>query len=321
LNTPIKNNNIDPAITVFNNVSDIQRSFTQKLFLLPSYTSRPVDISTETFVEGYTKEFIANSYGSIFNGYYDFSNPEMIDSNSLPAMIYSSKKEIGKLFDHQAVDMAYRLNLLENDIDVLKQISSQEIKIKWFQYDGNKYFYRKADAFIEQLETEAKELKKNISVHDAEIYSFFYDLASKQGKEEELKRLYKIFQDVLHAFKQKNGVYVDLGKETGFMSEVLEFRQIEANLTTVYRLEKPFKKEIEDILVNPLFESVLNQEAKDVFSKYLSQDWSYFDANIYNEKALAVFFDGLRNYQYILSQLIFTHKKKLLDYKAGLMGA
>ncbi|MGN6645228.1 MAG: M48 family metallopeptidase [Cytophaga sp.] len=318
LNLPAGNSNSNQASTIFSNIVDFEREFTRKLFLLPPYSSRPVDITIEDFIKGYTNEINSNSYDASYNGYYDFINPGLIDEAKLPVLEDWSPKYIEKLFDQQAVSLACRVNVLENDITALKQISSQELKIQWIQYDGTKYYYRRAGALIEQLEAEAKELKQKTDAHDHEIYSFFHHLAVEQNKAHEFKELYRRVLDALTAFERKNPVYMDLAKEAAFMSQSLSFDVIEANLKLIYRQERFFKKEVEDILGNPLFENILNDEIKEVFTQYLSQDWQYFNRTAYNEKAVDVFYKSLQGYQFVLAQLIFKHKKALLDYMADL---
>ncbi len=319
LNLPAKNENSNSASTLFENIAVIEREFTRKLFLLPAYSSRPADISMEDFIKGYTNEANSNSYGTIYNGYYDFINPGLIDETHLPVLQDWSMEQLGKLFDQQAIGLACRVNVLENDIAALKQIFSQELKIKWFQYDGTKYFYKRAGALIEQLEAEIEELKQKTNAHDYEIYSFFHHFAVQKNKEAELKEFYMKALHALTAFEQKNPAYIDLAKEVGFMSQNLPFNVIETNFKIIYRKEKPFKKEVEDVLVNPMFEGILNDELREVFSQYLTHDWQYFNRTAYNDKAVDVFYKSLQGYQFVLSQLIFKHKKALLDFMADLV--
>lgn len=319
LNIPIKNNDTNPAASVFKNMEEIEKTFTKKIFLLPQYSSRPVDITAEQFVEGYTKEFASNSLGKLYNGYYDFKNPSIVEMQGISEVYDCTKEEIKELFSNKHVSDVHTVAVLESDINVLNQISKQEIKIKWFQYDGIKYFYRKADLIANELKVEVQKLKEEILKNDAHIYSCFHFFAGQQGKLDELKKRYATMDDASKVFEQKAKAYEALVKETGFMSEVHAFRVIEGFLTTIYRLEKPFKEEIADILNNPLFEKELTTEIKEVFSTYLSKDWEYFRISEYNNKAVEQLFNALRLYQYLLSQLIFNNKKALLDYQVELL--
>jgi len=319
LNIPVKKDDTAAASVLFHNITETEQQLTKKLFALLPYTTEPESISFEKFTTDYTKEFQENSFGKIFNTYYDYINPHIVNIDVLSSVADLSADKLHQLYSNHAVELAYRKALLENDIAVLKQVANRELKIKWFQYDGIKYFYRKAEIFVVQLEVEVETIKKEIEKNDAEIYSYFYSFAIKQGAEDKYKALYKTFFETAAAFDKKAPAYTDLIKETGFIYEQLPFKEIEVNLLTVYRLEKVFKKEVEDILSNPLFAKELTDEMKETFTKYLSEDREYFRTIEYDQAALEIFFTSLNHYQQLLSKTIFGRKKDLLDYKKALI--
>ena len=72
------------------------------------------------------------------------------------------------------------------------------------------------------------------------------------------------------------------------------------------------------MLQKDLYLSETTPEMKDNFEKYLSKEWKYFGHTNYFENNLALWFDTLETYSFVLSSVYFSIKKKLLDYQEDL---
>ena len=82
-----------------------------------------------------------------------------------------------------------------------------------------------------------------------------------------------------------------------------------------------FKKHIKDILETEICQSELTPEIKEVFVKYISKDWVYYDNQEYNSDALNIMIKSINSFQFILSRTYFKAKKDLLNYIEKLQNA
>ncbi|MNQ77047.1 hypothetical protein D3C85_919020 [compost metagenome] len=73
------------------------------------------------------------------------------------------------------------------------------------------------------------------------------------------------------------------------------------------------------MLENKNYSNVITIEMKDLFAKYLSEDWVYFSKNEYLNECLDHLSTAMNNYQLILSKSFFEKKKDLLNFNIQLM--
>ena len=59
-------------------------------------------------------------------------------------------------------------------ISILKSIVDKSIKVKLFDYDGQKYERKEAKNFIPRLEGRLKEISDSIKRNDQSVYQYFY---------------------------------------------------------------------------------------------------------------------------------------------------
>lgn len=309
--------NTSLAIGLFKDGEQLQNIFTNKLFSAVTYSNDVIFHENERFFEEYEKDFLSNSFNDFFNSYYDDKNPVNIDFDSkLPNV---SDKNIEELFSNAAIDLVYNSISLERDINTLKEIVDGNFKIKSFSYNGHKILAGNAQALIDELETELKEIKDQIDKNDIEIYLCFENLANSQNKREEYKCLYAELQKIDKEYDINIDFFIKMLNASEFMHNVNTFEVIENNIKLLKAEEGPFKIQIEKMLENKSYSNVITIETKELFAKYLSEDWVYFNKNEYLEECLELLSKAMNNYQMILSKSFFQKKKELLDFKIQLM--
>lgn len=85
------------------------------------------------------------------------------------------------------------------DINTLKSIVDKSIKVKLFDYDGQKYERKEAENFIPRLEGRLKEISESIKENDQSVYQYFYTKASEKNRQDQYTHSYK---DLLTAEEQ-----------------------------------------------------------------------------------------------------------------------
>ncbi|MBF4465323.1 M48 family metalloprotease [Flavobacterium sp. LC2016-12] len=317
LNIKSNGENNSLAIGLFKDGEQLQNKFTNKLFSAVTYSNEVVFHENEKFFQEYENDFLSNSFNDFYNSYYDDKNLGEIDFDSvLPEALIS---DVNELFNNSSVDLVYNSISLERDINTLKQIVDGNFKIKSFSYNGHKVLSKNAKELIDELETELEEIKDQITKNDVEIYLYFLNLAKNQNKKEEYKSNYAELQKMDKEFDVKIDYFVKMINASEFMHQVNTYDVIEKNMILLKREEDKFKKQIEEMLENKNYSNVITIEMKELFTKYLSEDWVYFSKNEYLNECLDVMSKAMSNYQLILSKSFFEKKKDLLNFNIQLM--
>lgn len=306
--------NINLATSLLQNSNDLQSRFTDKMFAMVTYPEAVVYHKNEDFFEEFKTEFSSNTFDEVFNGYYDNKIPVLIDFDEGRKAV--SKKDFNELFSNAAVDLVYSAISLENDINTLKQILSGDFKIKSFNYDGHNILSKNCSELIEELKVSLKEIKEEILSNDEEIYLYFLNLSDLQNKKEEFEKYSRDFFEMDKEFDVVFDYYIKMINATEFMHHVTTFDVIEKNMILLKKEEKQFKIQVQKILNNDIYSSEITEEIRELFIKYLSEDWKYFNHNEYLNEVLELMTKSMASYQSILSSTYFQKKKRLLEFKA-----
>lgn len=319
INKETNNENFSLAITLFNDFESLNSQITDTLFTNVEYKISPSLIDDVDFFKDFTKDYISNSFNNLYNAYYDNKNPIYnIDTDIDEQTIYQDV-DASFFFNNDKVDMVYNLIALENDISLLSQLSEND-EIKTFDYDGEKYNIKDAQVLIVKLEAEVVTIKNTIAKNDCEILNYFYFIAKKLGREEELLVHYKKLTTVDEQYIQKIQHYIELNNDLTFVSQTTPFSKIIDNFIKIKPKEDRFKEEIAFLLGEEIYQRAITSEMRADFEKYMAKDLEYFwkFTNEYNDKILNILFTALRNYQHILAMGYFYAKKDLLDFQVTL---
>ena len=84
-------------------------------------------------------------------------------------------------------------------------------------------------------------------------------------------------------------------------------------------VEEVFRKQMEKMLKSDFYKEAITTEIREVFEKYLSDEWIYFRTNEYQNDALELMSKSMASYQIVLSNAFFKAKKGLLEYQVQLL--
>jgi Zn-dependent protease with chaperone function len=312
-----KTGNEKPAILLFENEESIQEKITGKLFSAVTYAESTTTLDFEEFKTDYSKTFNNNSFPTEYNCYYDNKNPIEFDVNSIVEFYVSETMDT--LFSKEKVDMVYDFIAFENDKNILTNIAKKEYDIKSFDYDGQKYKSTEADNLIPKIEIDQNNIRERIKENDLNIYKFFYNEAKKKGNATILKGKYINFFIQDSEYDNKVALYNKIGDATSFISVVTPFEQIRQNLKTLQPLEIELKSEIKKQIEDEILKNEISQQTKEIFEKYLSKEWEYFNGTEYYNDNLQILFNATNEYNYLLSRKYFITKLDLLNYQIALL--
>ena len=303
------------ATSLFQNFEAIAQSVTEQMFSTINYADAPIKLPVAAFVNEYTQELEKNSFPELYNGYYNNKNPKKFDL--FESQTKYETAEISALFSEAIINKVLTRNSLQIDLETLGQIVAKNIRVKTFDYDGQKYKSKQVHQLIPELKQELEQLNSELKENDQKIYVSFLakepDLSSG-----DLNAHYERLFNYDAAYDQKMDIYQKISDGLTFISQTTPHETITANFNRLSPLETHMKEEIKKMLDNPLYSEEINTTMKENLEKYISKSWSYFGTEIYLEENLSMLFDALNNYAYLLSRGYFITKKELLTYQANL---
>lgn len=308
-----KTENEQPAILLFENGEKTLEKITEKLFSAVTYTESTTTLDIEVFKTDYSETFNKNSFPTEYNCYYDNKNPIEFDVNSI--VEFNVSETMDMLFSKDKVDMVYDFIAFENDKNILNNIANKEYSIKTFDYDGQKYKSTEANNLIPKIEIDQNNIRERIKENDLNIYKFFYKEAQRKGNATILKEKYTNFFKHDLEYDTKVALYNKIGEATSFISVVTQFEQIRRNLKTLQPFEIELKSEIKKLIEDGTLKNEISQKTNEIFEKYLSKEWEYFNGTEYYNDNLQVLFTAANDFNYLISRKYFLTKLDLLNYQ------
>jgi hypothetical protein len=184
------------------------------------------------------------------------------------------------LFSDKKVALVYEKMALEKDINTLKSIADKSIKVKLFDYDGQKYERKEAKNFIPRLEGRLKEISDSIKENDQSVYQYFYNRANDESKQDQYTHSYK---DLLIAEEQFDQYIKSLNEFLPFihfMSQTLEVDVIKVHCSKLLEVQKTFK-EIQELKAESVFSKYVEDKDQEALTKFNDNNQTYFEFNTY----------------------------------------
>jgi Zn-dependent protease with chaperone function len=306
-----------PANELFADIDKLQKKLTDKLFDTVTYLEEVKTISSDAFINDYKHEALENSFDKRYNGYYDNKNPILIDlENEITPSINFNYNE---LFSDKEVDKVYTAIALSNDIQILDNIYVGNIKIKTFDYDGEKYHFSRSKDLIKKLNKELELYIEEIKKNDFAIFNYFNYLEQTKNKPSKLKKMYLDYFEFDKEFDSKYDIYNTISRDISFINETTSNYKIIHNFEDLVPLEAYLKTEIKILLTDSVIKNELTPEVKTDLYKYTSTTLDYFDGTSYLNENLAILYTALNQYSILLSRKYFLVKKALLNYQIELL--
>ena len=300
-----------PALSIFRNSKERSASMTDFLFSSISFEKNPELIQTSDFALQYENDIERNSFPDIYMGYYDEKNPSLFD---LTICADTPSASLSELFSDERVKTISRANGLKNDIAFLEQLGHDQIDLKSFHYDSERFLKTDAKDLASRLKKELEFIENKILGWDIAVFLTFKAVAD----EEQAVQLVDLYQDLFdfdRNFEEHVELFNELNMDLQFMSKVHHDYEIVDNFEEIGKKESVLKENIQELLANELLMTDLKTSIIESLEMYLSKDWVYFDGDNYNNTGLEVLSKGLNAFQYASARLCFLKKKRLLDFQ------
>ncbi|MES2621646.1 MAG: hypothetical protein V4615_12415 [Bacteroidota bacterium] len=190
-----------------------------------------------------------------------------------------------QLFKDMAVTPGTTITGLLNDINLLKAIESENIKVQYFDFDGMKHEAYRSYVYRKQLEEELENFTKQTKANDKWVYDFC--CSRNHALSKELKDRYLSI-----SLLQKT--YEEFEKNTGRAIEVMDSIYANMQLDNVNSRVNYFRSEVMPEVKGFLKElrhagNLLNRYPQDSFSTkldaFLKEEYTYFDgATLFNDQ-------------------------------------
>lgn len=306
------NNNL--ARTLLNNFDSYAEALTNKLYSINGMDKKAEKINAEGFLELFRKEHQNYSFPKIFNGYYTNHNPIDINIDNITGNITS----IEELYSDKKVALVYEKIALEKDINTLKSIVDKSIKVKLFDYDGQKYERKEAKNFIPRLEGRLKEISDSIKGNDQAIYQHFYNKAIRENNQEQYLYSYKDLLIAEQEFEQYVKSLNEFLPFIHFMSQTLEVDVIKVHCSKLLEVQKTFKEEIRKLKEESVFSKHLEDKDLEALTKFNDNNQTYFEFNTYQSDHITQLNTAIDAYYNSIYDGYFKVKKILLDLQGAI---
>ena len=310
------------AWVYFSNGETLQKLMTTQLFKNVPESEKMQNISLENFCTQYSECALPFPFDAIYNGFYDnhtislFNLDETVNDFSRATTV-----DIAHIFDDSAIELLYRKNGVEGDINTLNYIKSGEMKINTFDFRGEKHNVNDIYNVLNELELENKNIAEEIKQIDINSFCFFYNIAQSKGNMRELKQLYSVYFDTVQECTSDMSLYTDLTNVTQFLGVTTPYNQIEANLVSVKEKEKNLKKRLNEFMQEDCArkEAGLSQEQEQDILRYIQDEQIYFIHPEYDNKAISLLMNAIHSFYSLSSFKLFCAKKDVLTYQAQLL--
>ncbi|KUY26461.1 M48 family metalloprotease [Elizabethkingia ursingii] len=308
-NIPSVNINNNLARTLLNNFDSYAEALTNKLYSINGMDKKAEKINAEGFLELFRKEHQNYSFPKIFNGYYTNHNPIDINIDN----IAENTTSVEELYSDKKVALVYEKIALEKDINTLKSIVDKSIKVKLFDYDGQKYERKEAKNFIPRLGDRLKEISDSIKGNDQAIYQHFYNKAIRENKQEGYLHSYKDLLIAEQEFEQYVKSLNEFLPFIHFMSQTLEVDVIKVHCSKLLEVQKTFKEEIRKLKEESVFSKHLEDKDLEALTKFNDNNQTYFEFNTYQSDHITQLNTAIDAYYNSIYDGYFKVKKILLD--------
>lgn len=306
----------NPAKSIIEKFEYYAEQFTN-LVLADNNISRSKNyIGNQDFIREFAKIDAENSFSKIFNSYYDFKSPVLLNYKEIVAN-NSLINESEDLFSDERVALVLEKQALDSDYEAIDMIGNGTYALKSFDYDGIKYAkaqtMRPKNIISERLKVIGEQIKEN----DIKIFESLY-LKSDVDQKKRLYELQETFNEADAKYDEFFTAFHEFIPYLSFMSETLQSDQIINLRKKLLNKEKDFKSIIRQ-LPDSVYSKFLSGEQRVLLSSYVNATYYYFNLDHYVDEEIQMLNDVLDIFQKTLNSGYFRMKKEYLDFQAAIL--
>lgn len=302
------------ASTLFRDLGRIEERFTQQVFSRVNQEQSDLTMmDAAAFTPAYEKAYDENSFPQVYQGFYDYHNIVVFDLMSVAPDSEAGLKNIDSLFTPAMAELSAEVKAQEQDIQLIRQIASREIKLKTFDYDGQKYNSKQAATLADTLEVQLAAGKETLNRKDKEAYAYFAARAISHNKQEELRKNYQSLFAVEQDFEAINEAYKGIREATQFLHYTVTEEQVYGHLATLKKAEEPFRGQISKMLQEESYATAVSHHARKALEGYHSNEMGYLNGKSFNQESLKMLFAAIEHYEQTATDAYFYNKRDLLQ--------
>ena len=300
------------AWTVFENPESLQQKITQKLFAEVKYQTTPETLTAEIFERQYNEQSLKYRLNDRYKGYFNNRSFSEMEYDQLPNI--ESEATLDSILTDETANLPQKIYGLNSDLELTQLINKGSIRVRNFDFAGQKYRSSDTPVLIQQLTNELDQAKKQLQETDKRLVSFFVKAADAHGEKELLLNRYRELQALmdqsvkdLEHFQQLMQVIQPI------FHELLQFDKIHQIMHAVKLHEVPIKDRMKQLIEDPAYQAYLTEKDKALIQEYIKHDYKYFYEPDFNNEALGKMMEATSIYNEIINERLFAVKKSLLE--------
>ncbi|MBS1509510.1 MAG: M48 family metalloprotease [Bacteroidetes bacterium] len=313
-----------PAWVLFHAPGELQTELTSFLYKSVNRQAKQ-HIDAAAFTAHYEQDILNLQLPKEYNGFYDDRQMNEIDvdavmNNNNTDGITISADAFQSLFADEWQTLVKNLEGNEQDIKLLNAIIEKKIKVKTFDYDGQKKKQSEAQNLLEQLTTEIAAQKQQLQQHEEKTAAFFYKAAvvNEEAAATRIKDIYK-----QHFFLRKKGIeFIASGQKVMDLLGPL-FAGKQQSIEQAIHLANGLQDEgevlqplIKEFMAMGIYDTDTNTMKK--AKEFTSRDFQYFDKPRFLDHEISILHQLLNETVEALGKHQFRSFKSILDYQLQL---
>lgn len=293
-----------------------QQRVTSYVFSEIEYPGIPQYHELADFEAKFTEIADKSGFPLKYNSYYD-NSADILVNTDITAGSTIHDEEV--LFSQENVDRIYNYISLKYDLETIKSIENGEIKVKSFNYNGQRYTPKQTTGLISNIEQQLPVLQHEIENHNQVIFGFYKSHALRNGTYDDYLSRYKLYSGFIGKLDEIQALIEDIRTSTSFFQEQTPYEIIYKKTDALRVKEDKFKKAIKALLSYPGAGDVITGENAEILNKYNTGSQVYFSNTIYNEEAINLLYQTISVYTVAVNGLLFKLKKDFLDFQSQLV--
>lgn len=309
----------ESAWVLFKNREELEKGLTEKVYEPIPGAGAMEQVDASVLEEQIKNETALLTLPVQYNGFYNDRTFPLLDIEA--ALQDSPPADRSLVLNSQAAGLTKSIQLLENDMELVRAIAEKRMDIKTFDFEGLKYKQADAPALLNKMELEMQQLKEAMLQSDKQALAFFLQAATARGNGEALKNLYAEYyaeRKSTDAFlEQINKVALLL--QPVFAGQTITAEQAGSLFYDIRHVEEPpFKRMLREWVATGAFshDPVLTED----INRYLNAAFEYYHDNGLFESEVLQLHGMLTRPWEAVNRYHYLRFKKLLELQWEMAG-
>lgn len=308
------------AWQLFNNAEALQQQVTRKIFDEVKYEA-PIELINEnSFRTQYQESMQRYQLPVIYKGFFDSRYITKVDLRNLESRLATDVDTLPELLTETVLALPYQKNGLTRDLQTLEAITNGNLRVKNFEFDGQRFKANQAAALHTQLQNELSETERLLTEADHKLMAWFLRKAEASGNRETLREKYSNLFIQSEAVDSDINVYNAMQECLMPLYQVMQIPEIEKAIAKLKEQEAIFRKRLEQMLDDPANAEFITEEQRKTATEYLSKEWAYFQAQTYIQSDLERLHECLYLFVNVPNEKAFRAKADVLNLQLEFAG-